>query len=123
MGGKYVFVPLGEENIRLYGYMVSLRGNLEPTGTGLDQSLFVTFETARDIARISAKQAEKPLEIPEGSVSAVMVRVQPGQDAHKVAIKILQDVQGVTPIESPNLFQSYRRQMRGAASASLWARG
>lgn len=119
VGGKYVFVPLGEENIRLYGYMVSLRGNLEPTGTGLDQSLFVTFETARDIARISAKQAEKPLEIPEGSVSAVMVRVQPGQDAHKVAIKILQDVQGVTPIESPNLFQSYRRQMRGLLNTFL----
>ncbi len=75
--------------------------------------MFVTFETAQDIARISTTQAEKPLEIPADSVSAIMVRVKPGEDPHKVAIKILQMVSGVTPIESPNLFQSYRHQMRG----------
>jgi putative ABC transport system permease protein len=111
VGGRYVSVPLGEQNIRLYGYIISLRGNLEPTGTGLDQSMFVTFDTARDIAHISTTQAQAPLQIPPDSVSAILVRVVPGSDPHKVAIKILQSVPGVTPIESPNLFQAYRRQM------------
>ncbi len=27
VGGKHIFVPFGEENIRIYGYIVSLRGN------------------------------------------------------------------------------------------------
>ncbi len=34
VGGTYVFVPEGEQNIKLYGYYVTLKGNLEPTGTG-----------------------------------------------------------------------------------------
>jgi len=43
VGGTHVFVPEGEQNIRLYGYFVTLKANMEPTGTGLDQSMFLTF--------------------------------------------------------------------------------
>ncbi len=32
VGGTHVFVPEGEQNIKLYGYFVTLRGNMEPTG-------------------------------------------------------------------------------------------
>jgi hypothetical protein len=59
-----VFAPPGEPRIKLYGYSVILRTNLEITGTGLDQSMFLTFETAREMARVSRTRAEKPLEIP-----------------------------------------------------------
>jgi putative ABC transport system permease protein len=58
VGGTYVFVPEGEQNIKLYGYFITLKANMEPTGTGLDQSMFLTFETARDIARISQTMAK-----------------------------------------------------------------
>jgi len=117
VGGTHVFVPPGEQNIKLYGYFVTLRANLESTGTGLDQSMFLTFDTARDMARISRSQAEKPLEIPEGSISAVLIKVTPGIDPHDVALQILHDVPGVTPITSPNLFQAYRKQMSGLLGA------
>jgi putative ABC transport system permease protein len=113
VGGKYVFVPEGQENIKLYGYILTLRANLEPTGTNLDQSLFVTFDTAYDMARISRSQAEKPLVIPRDSVSSVMVKLSPGADAKAVAVDILHEVPNVTPILSPDMFGAYRAQISG----------
>ncbi len=113
IGGSYIFTPPGEKYIKLYGYNLTLRGNLEPTGTGLDQTMFLTFATARDMARSSLATAESPLNIPPDSISSVMVKVQPGADIHKVTLQILRDVVGVTPIESPSLFGSFRQQMLG----------
>ncbi len=113
VGGTYVFVPEGEQNIQLYGYFVTLKANLEPTGTGLDQSMFLTMETAQDIARISHTMAEEPLVIQDNSISAVMVKIEEGQNSYALSLDIMHNVPGVTPIESPNLFQTYRRQMNG----------
>jgi putative ABC transport system permease protein len=113
VGGKYIYTPAGEQNISIYGYLVTLKANMEPTGTGLDQSMFTTFETARDIARISKTMAEKPLVIPENSISAVMVRVTPNEDPALVALEIMHQVPGVTAILSPDMFQSYRQQING----------
>jgi len=111
VGGTYVFTPAGEQNIKIYGYFVTLKANLEPTGTGLDQSMFLTFETAEDIARLSYTIAEEPLEIPRDSISAIMVRVAPDQDVTQVALDIMHAMPGVTPITSANLFRSYRKQI------------
>jgi putative ABC transport system permease protein len=98
---------------KLYGYFVTLRGNLEPTGTNLDQSMFLTFETAYDIARISKSRALLPLDIPPNSISAAMVKIAPGRDVQQVAVEIIQQVPGVTPIQSLDLFQAFRKQMLG----------
>jgi putative ABC transport system permease protein len=113
IGGSYVFMPEGMEYITLYGYNMTLEGNLEATGTGLDQTLFMTVETARAMAESSLTTAIAPLVIEPDSVSSVMVRVEPGADAHKVAQQITLDVLGVTPIESPSLFGAFRTQMTG----------
>lgn len=119
VGGTYVFVPEGEENIRLYGYHLSLKGNLEPTGTALDQTIFLTMETARDMARISRTMAKQPLNVPEGSVSAALVKLVPGADRTAVAVDLMQNVPGVAPIQSLNLFQAFRRQITGLLKGML----
>jgi putative ABC transport system permease protein len=119
VGGTFVFVPPGEQNIKVYGYFLTLKGNLEATGTGLDQSLFFTFDTAHDVARLSTTQAEKPLVIPPDSVSAVLVKLAPGASSTATAVDIMYHLPDVTPIESPNLFQSYRKQMLGLLKAIL----
>ena len=111
VAGDFVHPTEGGENIKIYGYLVSLKANLEPTGTGLDQTMFMTFDTARDIARLSTTQAVSPLSIPPDSISAAMIKVNPGSDPHQVAVRIVQAVPEVVPIESSNLFQSYRKQM------------
>jgi putative ABC transport system permease protein len=119
VGGTYVFTPEGEQNIKLYGYFITLKGNLEPTGTNLDRTMFFTFDTARDMARISRTMAEKPLEYLPDSISAVLVKVAPGHNPHDVAVQIVKDVPGVTPIESPNLFLAFRKQIAGLLGAML----
>ncbi len=119
VGGSYISATEGEQNIKVYGYLVTLKENLEPTGTGLDQTMFLTFDTAYDIASKSEFQAESPLVIPPDSISAALIKVKPGSDPHDVAVQILQNVPGVTPIESSDLFQSYRKQMTGLLKSIL----
>jgi putative ABC transport system permease protein len=149
VGGTYIFMPAGMTTVMLYGYNVTLKATMEPTGTGLDQSLFFTFETAEDIAASSRMMASTsaaadtseaaatmngtesgtatssrvtvmtPLKIPPDSISAVMVRLAPGSDAHAVALDIMHAVPDVVPIESPNLFQTYRMQMASLLNSVL----
>jgi putative ABC transport system permease protein len=119
VGGTYIFMPVGMTTVMLYGYNVTLKATMEPTGTGLDQSMFLTFETAKDMARISRTTALEPLEIPPDSISAAMVKLAPGSDPHAVALDIMHAVPDVTPIESPNLFQTYRKQMTNLLGSIL----
>jgi len=119
VGGTNVFVPAGDRKIKIYGYPVELKAKMAPTGTGLDRSLFLTMETAREIARTSRSRAEKPLEIPDDKVSAVMVKVRAGSNPRAVALNISVHIGGVTPILSPDMFQSQRRQLSGLRNGVL----
>ena len=86
---------------------------MAPTGTGLDQTIFMTEETASYIAQSSVTTAEQPLVIPADSISSVMVKVQPGMDPHQVMLRIAYYLPEVVPIESPSLFGAFRQQMNG----------
>ena len=110
VGGCDVSVPVNH-NIMLYGYTMWLRGKLEPTGTNLDRSLFISLATANAMARSSRTTAVRPLLIPKDSVSSVMVKVRPGQDPGTIARTISEVVPGVTAIASPRMFASYRSQI------------
>jgi putative ABC transport system permease protein len=121
IGGTDVLVPAGEERIKLYGYPVALKAKMEPTGTGLDRSLFLTIETAQEMAHVSRTKAEKPLEIPQNSVSAVMVKVRPGSNPRAVALNISVHISGVTPILSPDMFQSQRKGLTGLRNGMVMA--
>ena len=119
VAGTHIFATEGLQNIKVYGYLVTLKANLEPTGTGLDQSMFLTFDTAYDIAKKSTTQAEEPLEIPPDSISAIMVKAAPGSDLVALSVQIMKNVADVTPIQSSNMFQSYRTQMTGLLKTIL----
>ncbi|MRR11720.1 FtsX-like permease family protein, partial [bacterium] len=106
-----VSVPGDDGGLKIYGYPLTLASNLEPTGGNLDQSLFVTFETARDMARRSVTAAEQPLEIPEDSVSSVLVRVEEGANSNTVAGAILSGIPGVSVVMSPEMFGEFRAQI------------
>jgi putative ABC transport system permease protein len=126
IGGTYIFIPEGWEKIKIYGYEVDLAGNLEPTGTGLDRTLFITLETAADMGQASLTKAAAPANyvkqdartksitfIFEKNISSIMVKVAPGVNPHKVALQILEDTEGMVPLESPQLFSAFRSQMNG----------
>ncbi len=111
IGGDYISATEGEDGILVYGDEVKLKGNLAPTGTGLDQSLFFTMETAAEIARVSLFNALKPLVIPPNQVSAVLIKTKPGSDNEQIAVDIYRSIPTVFPIESAKLFQSSRAQL------------
>ena len=113
IGGTYVFVPEGSEYIELFGYNTELAGNLQPTGTGLDQTLFMTLDTALEMSRASVTTAMMPLNVNPDVISVIMVKVAAGADPHAVALNILQETDGMVPIESPDLFGLFRSQMNG----------
>jgi len=119
VGGSYISATEGDQNIKIYGYLVTLKANLEPTGTGLDQSMFFTFNTAYDIASKSATQADEQLVIPPDSISAVLIKAAPGSDLYALSAHIMREVSDVTPILSSNMFQSYRQQMTGLLKTIL----
>lgn len=119
VGGQFVFVPVGDENIELYGYILSLRGNLEATGTNLDQTMFITFDTAYDMARMSNERAVEPLVIPKDQVSSVLVKVAPGEEPEGVARAISRAVPGVTAARSPEMFGEFRTQISGVLRITL----
>ena len=111
VGGRYVIIPEGRENILIYGYEIELVGNLEPTGSGLDQSMFFTFDTALQIAERSPMQAERELVIAPDSISAAMVRLRTGVDPQAVAAQIEATVPGVSAIANTRLFKTQREQV------------
>ena len=118
IGGCDVSLPVNH-NIMLYGYAMWLRGKLAPTGTNLDRSLFITLPTAYAMAASSRTTALRPLIIPKDSVSAVMVKVKPGQDPPAIARAITDAVPGLTAIVSPRMFASYRSQIDGLLRVML----
>lgn len=111
VGGSLVYVPEADGELLVYGYGLDLKGSLDPTGTGLDQSMFFTFDTAFDIARLSSEQAVKVMDIPPRTISSVMVKVDIRTDPHEVAQAIDAAIQGVTPLETNKLFKGQREQI------------
>lgn len=113
IGGYYVFLPADQDRILVYGYPVELLGNLDGTGTGLDKSMFFTFETAYEIARLSPFQAVEDMVIPDDSVSAVMIKLESGSNPLAIATKIEAQIPEASAVISSNLFQSQREDIQG----------
>ncbi len=111
VGGSLVYVPAEEGELLIYGYGLDLKGSLEPTGTGLDQSMFFTFDTAFEIAEQSSDQAVKELDIPPRTVSSALIKVDLDTDIQEVANRIDAAVRGVTPMQTNTLFRGQREQL------------
>jgi putative ABC transport system permease protein len=113
VGGVAVSDPDGDQNIQVYGYPLHLIRTLEETGGDVDQSLFVSFDTAQAILEQVQNQPKPAFEIAPESISTAMVKVRLGHDPHQVAVRMLEQVPGVVPIESTGFFQTQRAQIVG----------
>jgi len=113
IGGSDVFVPADQEYIKLYGYDFDLVGNLEATGTNLDQTLFMTFPTADAMAVASRTKAKMELPVLSDNVSSVLVKVDAGADRYQVAADIAAAMPEVDAVPAAELFGSYGTQISG----------
>jgi putative ABC transport system permease protein len=113
VGGADVFVPEGDDKIKLYGYDFDLVGNLERTGTNLDQTLFMTFPSAFEMQRISQTKAKMALPVLSETASSVLVKVDEGADRAAVANAIAAAIPEVDAVPSVQMFSSYGDQISG----------
>ncbi len=91
--------------ISFYGNDCNIAGQFAPTGSTLDDCVYMNFDTVKVLIESSF---EKDLNIypeydPDKVVSAVMIRVQPGADAESVAQEIRDKVSGVSVSTSGNM--------------------
>ncbi len=116
VAGQFI---IGEESITLYGTELNLIGRLDRTGTGLDSTLFVTFETARFMANESIAKAVEPLIMPDGMISVIQVKVQPGYPIEDVVHSITQELSDVYALTSLELTRTVQSQTSGLFRALM----
>jgi putative ABC transport system permease protein len=121
-GAQVALSGLGSE-LTMYGVSLRLVDRLAPTETSIDHTLFVNFETAKQMIAWSESQDSRALNVMPEGISAVMVRLELGAEPREMAVRILEKVNGVVPLETPNLFQAERRQMIGVLRAILGVLG
>jgi putative ABC transport system permease protein len=111
LAGSLVSAPAGEPNLTLAGRELRLAGHLSPTDASLDHSLFVTFETAQEMAQSSQPRGESGQDVVVNNIPVVLVKAEPGSDRQEVATQILKDVPGVTALDSVEFFHQGRDRM------------
>jgi putative ABC transport system permease protein len=94
-----------------FGHAFTIAGRLEPTGTGVDTSVFIQTEDALIMAEESKVYALELLDIPEDGVSAILVRVENTSEKNNVASRILADVPGTQVLTTTSLISSVSDQL------------
>lgn len=124
--GREVPVLIGD-TIPFFGTPFTVAGTMEPTGMKFfDQSVFMTMDSAYDMAANSKTKSLQPITLDRDKISAVLVQVQEGMTPERVAIRIEHDIDGVKAIASDEVISTVRRQLAGllkgilAISAVLW---
>lgn len=106
------------QTVSLYGTSFTVAGVLEPTGTGMDWTIYVTAAGLRQMASRSPAEAEQPLRLTEDAVSAVFVRAERGTDLIDLAERIERALPQAQAVLSSSVAASARGQM-GTVSTVL----
>ncbi|MGA2918800.1 ABC transporter permease [Methanoregula sp.] len=100
-------------NLTFFGHSFRVVGKLDPTGTGLDTSIFLRTDDAYKMANDSKVSAVKPLVLPQGVASAVLVRVNDAAEATNVSYRIVDQVPGTRVLTSSALVSTVSDQLAG----------
>jgi putative ABC transport system permease protein len=107
------------KHILVNRYELALVGNLEPTGIWFDQTLFVTFDTARDMLA----QGAIPGEVSIDTITTIAVDLKPGYDAGRTAIEMLLAAPGIWPVKTAKLMTALAAQRAGLIQSIFIALG
>jgi putative ABC transport system permease protein len=94
--------------VRLYNTNFKVVARLAKTGTGLDQAVYGNWDTLMSIFETAKEQGlgDIPDRDPEKSISSVLVKLEDGYSAEKVAEAISQEIEGVTVVEMQGMLSS-----------------
>lgn len=117
-------ILLGPTNgVTFYGTSFTVAGVLEPTGMGMDRTVFVPIEGMRNMITASSERAVQTIEVGPDQISSVLVKLAPGADPIDVAEAIEARVDGVKAITASQLNQAVGRQLQGVLSVTLAVTG
>jgi putative ABC transport system permease protein len=123
--GDRILLRPGETAI-FFGTPFKVVGTLEPTGMGIDRTVFVPIEGLRRMIADSSVLAEESLTISPTQISTVLVKVQSGVNPHDVAEAVENRLSRAQAITTSQMIASVGRQMTSlltiilAAIAALW---
>lgn len=104
---------VGEGSVTILGSTFAVAGTVEPTGTSVDETIFMDIDAARALAAESPYLAglwEKT--DPRISISCVMVGVRDGFDAAMVADVIAETCPGTVAVATSDMITGVSSQMR-----------
>ena len=98
-------------DLRFYGHTFHIVGRLATTGMGIDMAVFTRIEDAYIMAEESGVKAVQKLTIPQGMVSAVLVRIDPGASPEAISDEIKQKVPGTKTLTPNGLVSAVSGQL------------
>ncbi len=119
IGGASINTNDRAEHILINSYDLALVGSLEPTGIWLDQTLFVTVDTARDMLSSNAI----PGELSTDTITTIAVDLKPGYDAGRTALEMLLVAPGIWPVQTAKLMTTLSAQRAGLIQSLFVALG
>lgn len=112
VAGSNIVLPSGQTTLTIGGVDLQVAYRLKSTGSEIDDTVFISFESAQSISK-RLKNDKTTVEVDPSFISAIMVRVASSTLPQEVSIRISKAVAGAKPIMSTNLFQSQRNQLIG----------
>lgn len=123
--GSLILANKGEQ-VHFYGHDFNVAGVLDATGMGVDESVFMSLDTAYLMAQESAQVAESPLDVKPGQISSVLVKKTPDINVDQLTQRIKTSVPGTTIITANELSRSVTDRISGfkrgfiAVDAIVW---
>jgi len=80
--------------VKFFNQPFVIAGRLGKTGMGFDNSVFMTIENAKRLAKEYERIMEHPVAQDENLISSVMIRIKPRADVKAIAQRILKEFEG-----------------------------
>lgn len=110
------------DEIKFFGQNFTIKGRLQQTGMGFDNSVFMSLEETRRLAKEFEKLLEYEGKDLHASYSSVMIRIKAGYEVKAVQAAIREAFKGeqVYPLASKQMMSEVARNMSGL-TAFLYA--
>jgi putative ABC transport system permease protein len=116
--GAWIIGDIGSP-LLFYGHEFTIAGRLEETGMGIDCSIFVRDLDAYVMAAESSVKAAETISIPNGTVSTILVKLEPGAQSFTTALDIRSAAPQVSVLSADSLTKTVSTQVSGAAQPLL----
>lgn len=100
-------------SVKFYGKEYPVAAKLDETGTGLDQSVFATTETIKDLFTRAKEKGMNFLSDanPDASISSILIKVEDGYAIEQVISNILKTVEGIQIIRTQNIIAGITKSL------------